>query len=116
MTGKRRRQRTPRFLRHRTLIAAEAVLLVGLAKDQVSGLVMASQLQNWAKVLFVMGSTIGILGGMFLVLGRIAQHGVSTTHDAVKVVPLPMPTLLVHAAAFAGLFVLYARILGLQVW
>ena len=50
------------------------VLLGGLIKDWITSAVHASSLPSYGKVLFVMGATIGILGGLFFVLERLRTH------------------------------------------
>jgi hypothetical protein len=102
-------------LRHRSLIATEAVLLVGLAKDWITGAVHASSLPDYGKVLFVMGATIGILGGLYFTLEKLLARGVAGTHATLKSLPLPLPALAFHAVALFVLFLLYARELGLSV-
>ena len=109
----------PGFLRHRNLIAAEALLLVGLAKDFISDFIKsqpASTLPNWGKVLFVMAATMGVLGVFFAVLEKVTKGGVAKTHEVVKALPLPAPMLAIHGAVLVGLFYLYAHLLRLPVW
>ncbi len=110
------RSSTPRWLRHSTLIAIEAVLVVGWLKDQANQLVMASQrLPDWAKVLFVMAVTAGILGALLYVIERITRRGVAKTHEIVRTVALPMPYLVVHLCVLIALYFLYARQLGISI-
>jgi len=119
MAKKSRRGGTPAFLRHGNLIAAEALLLVGVAKDWISGLIKsqpAATLPNWGKVLFVMAATIGLLGIFFAVLEKFTKGGVAKTHDVVQALPIPAPMLAIHGAVMVGLFYLYAHLLHLPVW
>lgn len=102
-----------RHVLHRTLIGAEAVLVLGVARDWVWRQVMASTLPNWGKIALAMATTVGIFGGMFLIVRRMAVRGMWKTHHAAQGLPLFLPTLLLHAALLGVLFVLYARILGL---
>jgi hypothetical protein len=114
-TGARRRGGGGvRWLRHRSLVATEAVLLAGLCKDWVTGAVERSDLANWGKVVFVMGATVGLFGGLFLALQRVLQRGVLKTHSAIG--GLPVPSLAAHALVLLALFFLYAHHLGLSVW
>ena len=109
----------PSFLRHRNLIAAEALLLVSVAKDLIGEFIKqqpTSVLPNWGKVLFVMAATIGILGGLFAILEKLTHGSVVKTHEVVQALPLPAPVLAIHAAIFTGLFYLYAHLQGLPVW
>jgi hypothetical protein len=104
--------KTPKPLRHRALIATEAVLLVGLLKDYLTHQIMQPNWPPWGKVLFVMGSTVGVLGGLYLIFERLARAGVARTHDVVKAVPLPAPYIIIHVVVLCGLFELYSYALG----
>jgi hypothetical protein len=110
--SRRRSARGFAALRHGTLIAAEAVLIVGLLKDWVTGAVRASDLPGYGKVLFVMGATLGLLGGLFLTLERVLARGVAGTHATFRALPLRLPSLAVHALILGLLYLVYARQLG----
>jgi len=105
----------PRWLRHRSLISSEALLLVGVLRELLSHQIHAAPLPNWAKVLFVMTMTVGLFGGLFVLIQNLTAKTVGKTHDVVQAIPLPMPSVLIHVAAFVGLFFLYAKVLGLPV-
>jgi len=100
---------------HRALIAAEAVLVLGVVKDWGWRQVLASSLANWAKVAIAMATTVGLFGGFYLVVQRFMTKSVSKTHQAASVLPVFLPTLFVHGALLFVLFLLYARMLGLTV-
>jgi len=113
----RRGGATPGFLRHRNLITAEALLLVGLAKDFISDLIRSqTALPNWGKVLFVMAATVGLLGIFFAILEKVTKGGVAKTHEVVQALPIPAPMLAIHGAVLVGLFYFYAHLLRLPVW
>lgn len=99
---------TPKFLRHRTLVTAEAVLLVGVGQQLLSQYLATIPMPSWARVLFTMASTLGILGGVVLIAKAFAKKGVAQTHNVAKSLPIPAATVLLHLAAFCGLFALYA--------
>jgi len=101
---------------HRALIAAEALLVLGVVRDWVWRQVLASSFANWTKVVIAMVITVGLLGGFFLLAQRLLARGVSKTHQAAAGLPFALPTLLLHAALLAVLFVLYARMLGVTVF
>ena len=84
-----------------------------MVKDLLTQKVMAGTWPPWGKVLFVMGTTIGLLGGLLFFCERLMRTGVATTHDVAKVVPLPIPQVVIHAALLFGLFELYAYVLGI---
>lgn len=101
---------------HRALIAAEAILVIGVAKDWVWRQVLASSIANWGKVVIAMVTAVGILGGFYLVLQRILSSGMSKSHQVAAGLPLLWPTVLLHAVLLGVLFVLYARMLGITVF
>ncbi|MBL8863512.1 MAG: hypothetical protein JNK02_16100 [Planctomycetes bacterium] len=100
---------------HRALIAAESVLVLGVLKDWVWRQVLASTLPSSGKVALAMLTTIGLFGGFYVLVQRLFARGVSTTHRVAGRLPLLGTTLFVHAALLYVLFLLYARMLGLQV-
>lgn len=107
--------RLPRWLSHRGLVAAEAVLFVGILRDVLSHWIKSSQLPNYGKVLVVMAMTVGVFGGLFLVVERIVARTVAGTHRAVRTVTGVLPYWAVHAGILFVLFLLYANMLGLRV-
>jgi hypothetical protein len=62
-----------------------------------------------------MALTIGLFGGFYLILQRFLARGVSKTHQAAAGLPVFWPTLIVHAVLIFVLFLLYARMLKLNV-
>jgi len=107
--------RLPRWLSHRGLVAAEAVLFVGILRDVLSHWIKQSEAPNYAKVLVVMAMTIGIFGGLFLFVERIVARTVAGTHKAVRSVTGVLPYWAVHGGILFVLFLLYANMLGLKV-
>jgi hypothetical protein len=101
---------------HRALIAAEALLVLGVVRDWAWRQVLASSFASWAKVALAMVLTVGLFGGFFLVAERLLMSGVSKTHQAAASLPVVLPTLLMHAALLGVLFVLWARMLGVTVF
>jgi hypothetical protein len=107
------RRTSPRvrsILNHRNLVAAEVVLVVGLLKGLVEEHVLASNLPPYAKVLFVMAGTIGLLGALYWLIEGITRAGVSHTYVALRRV---LPGIALHGAIFFGLYLLYATRLEL---
>ncbi len=113
--GTKSHSRAPKAFRHRTLVAAEAVLLVGVAQQLLSQQVANAAVPNVAKILFTMIGVLGVLGGMVLLARAFAIKGVAQTHNVIKALPIPAATWLLHLAAFAGLFLLYAIVWQLPV-
>lgn len=115
--AKRRAGLGPRWLRHGSLVATEAVLIAALVKDWVNAAVLRSGgMPGWGKVLFVMGATVGILGGLYFGIERLLARGVARTHSAFGVLPLPIPGLLAHLVVLAVLFLVYANHLGVRIF
>src|SRR4051794_40937302 len=106
---------TPKWLRHRALVTAEAVLLVGAGQQLLSKWIEQLQMPNWGHVLFTMASTLGVLGGAVLIVRAFAARGVSQTHQVAKALPIPAATWILHGLAFCGLFALYAIVWHLPV-
>jgi len=113
--GKGGRLRLPRWLSHRALIAAEAVLLVGLLRDVVARAIKGSELGNHEKVLVSMALTVGVFSGLFLLVERLTARTVAGAHKAVRTATRVLPYWIVHAAILLVLFLLYANMLGLRV-
>ena len=107
-----RRRSWSRWLSHRALVGVEVVLLVGAAHQAFSEWVMGSGLPIWGKTLFTMAGVVGAFGVLFTAVNALASFGVGATHKAVKAAPVPLPGLLIHLAALAGLFLLYAWLWG----
>ncbi len=105
-----------RIFSHRGLIAIEALLLMGVLKDWVFDELRKSSFPNYAKVLLVMATTIGIFGGLFFLVQRLTARGVAHTHGLAKSMPIAIPISAVHAALLFVLFLLYARMLHLTVF
>jgi hypothetical protein len=106
----------PTWLRHRALVATEGVLLIGVAQELLQRQVLALDLPNALKVLFVMAATIGIIGLLLVVVQTVVVRSLAKTHEVAKAMPLPWPVVLVHLLVFTGLFLLYATVWDLPVW
>lgn len=98
----------PRWFRHRWLVEAEAVLLVGVAQELLQRQIGVLGLPNWGKTLWTMGCVLGIMGGLIMTLRVFAKQSVSKAHQTVQAMPVPAPYLFFHLAAFVCLFFLYA--------
>jgi Zn-dependent protease len=104
-----------RWIRQRDIVAAEAVLLIGVLKDVVMDRVRVSHFPNWGKVVFLMAVTLGMLGGLFLLLERWLARGVSRTTGLAHVLPVPAAVWVIHALVMVALFFAYANLLGVRV-
>lgn len=106
-----------RTFSHRRMIAVEALLVVGVL-DRLGRrwVIEDAPVPNWLKVLILMALVIGIFGGLLLVLQRVMASSLAKTHDVMKALPLPTPLIILHAAAFVGLFFAYAWAAELDVW
>lgn len=101
---------------HRGLVAIEALLFLGVAKDWIFVRLLRSSFPNWGKVLLVMATTVGLFGGLFLVFERLMQRGVKGTHRAAGRLPIALPTAAIHGLLLFVLFLLYASMLKLRVF
>ncbi|MFW5698348.1 MAG: hypothetical protein ACOCYN_00705 [Planctomycetota bacterium] len=99
------------------MLGVEAVLLVGAiemwCEDQITAY---PNLPEWTRVLFVMLLVAGLFGAVLLFLQRLAYGSMNRAHKVVDALPLPTPTLMVHALAIGALFVFYAWVLRIQPW
>jgi hypothetical protein len=118
MAEKTRRSKSSQggFLSHRKLVAIEALLLAAWGKSQLTDAILASGMENWVKVLVVMGMTVGLFGGVLLFLESLTKSGVQHGHSFVKGFAGSGSALLVHAVVFVLLFVLYAHMLRVSVF
>lgn len=118
MAGARKSKSSSRggFLTHRGLVAIEAMLVMGVVKDWIFEALRTSGFPNYVKVLLVMGTTIGLFGGLFVVVERLTARGMAGTHRATRNLPVVVPTALVHGALLFLLFLQYARMLKLKVF
>jgi uncharacterized membrane protein YidH (DUF202 family) len=110
------RSSRPGIFTHRGLVAIEALLFVGVAKDWIFAALLRSSMPNWQKVVLVMATTVGLFGGLLLVLGRWTAQGVKNTHKAAERLPIAVPTIAIHAVLLFVLFLLYASMLKLAVF
>ncbi|MFM7281827.1 MAG: hypothetical protein ACKO32_08615 [Planctomycetia bacterium] len=104
------------FLSHRKLVAIEALLLAAWGKSQLTDAILASGMENWVKVLVVMGMTVGLFGGVLLFFESLTKSGVQHGHSFVKGFTGSGSALLVHSVVFVLLFVLYAHMLRVSVF
>jgi hypothetical protein len=112
---KKRSSRLPRWLSHRGLVAVEALLVCGLAKDLFSSAVKSSSLAPSGKVLFVMAVTVGLFGGLFLFVERFTARTVAGGHRLARGLPFYLPFWVAHGAVLVALFFAYANHLGIRV-
>lgn len=105
-----------RIFSHRGLLAIEALLFLGVAKDWIFVLLLRSSFSNWLKVVLVMATTVGMFGGLFLLVEKLTSRTVSSTHKAVARLPVAVPTLAIHALLLLVLFLLYASMLKVSVF
>ncbi len=114
--GKQRQSALPTWLRHRTLLAAEGVLLIGVLQELMQRWVLHYQLENTLKVAFIMLATVGVIGLLLVMVQAMIIRSLAKTHDVVKSMPVPMPVVVLHVAVFIALFYLYAWMWELPVW
>jgi hypothetical protein len=95
------------WFRHHWLVEVEAILLVGVVQELLQRQIKAQGWPNWSMTLWIMGCTLGLLGGLVMVLRLIAKRAMAQTHKVVSGVPIFSP-MIIHLLVLAGLFVLYA--------
>ena len=110
MAGKKR----TRLFTHRRLIVMEALLLAGAAEFVAEDRVVASDLPDELKVVFVMFLVLGLFGSLLVVVERLAKSGLGKTHRTIQALPIPTPRIFIHALVLFGLFLAYASALDLR--
>jgi len=98
------------------LVAVEALLFAAWLKSLLTDAIVGSGMQGWIKVLVVMGMTIGLLGSLLLWLESLTREGVKQGHQVVRGLTGGIPAFWIHCAVLFGLFLLYARMLHLNVF
>lgn len=99
----------PSWLRHRTLLTTEAVLLAAVGQELLQRWVTGhTRVPWWIKTGEVMLVNAGLLGGLILLITALARSSLSGAHRAVQVIPLPAPLLIVHGVVFLVIFTVYA--------
>ncbi|MFW5845263.1 MAG: hypothetical protein ACOCXJ_03460 [Planctomycetota bacterium] len=108
----------PRWLRHRYLLAAEALLVMDVLLRLLEHLLVQTGWRPWVIVLIVMVLVVGLLGVVVLAMERLARSSVEAVHDLIRHLPLPIPLLVVHIVVFGGCFLAIAWDLGLlrRIW
>ena len=99
-------------MRHRALVATEALLTVGILLEMATRQVQASHLPNWGKVLFIMAMTVGLFGALVLVLHSTLGAAIGKGYEALEGLPLP----LMHLVTAVLLFWAYSHVWALPVW
>jgi len=107
--------RTGPWIKQRTLITAEAVLLVGVLQQLLSQQLAKIVMPDALRILMTMALVLGMIGGLIVLLRSLISTTVAHTHTVAQALPLPMATWLAHLAALSGLFLLYAVVWHLPV-
>ena len=116
MANKKDSSWTPSWLKHRALLAGEVILVIGVVQELIQRQVNHLGLPPYGKVLWIMACTLGVLGVLLLVVRSVIKRSLAKTHNVVQGIPVPTPMLLIHGAAYIGLFYLYAFVWNLPVW
>ena len=95
------------------LVAIEALLVAAWLKSLLTDAIVGSGMESWVKVLVVMGMTIGLLGGLLLWLESLTRESVRSSHKLMRGIA---PVFWIHCGVLLALFLLYARMLQLEVF
>ena len=104
------------ILSNHRLLAVEVVLLIAWIKSLLSDAILASGMAPWAKVLVVMGMTVGLLGGLFLFIENVTREGVKSSQKFLRGAAGGVHWLWIHGGVLLLLFILYARMLKVKVF
>jgi hypothetical protein len=114
--SRRKASLLPWWIRHQGLITGEALLLMGIVQKLIQDQVALMSLPNWAKVLWIMLSTLGVCGVILALVRVVAKHGVAHAHVVGRAVTGRQMSIVLHLLAYGGLFLLYARLWDLPLW
>jgi H+/Cl- antiporter ClcA len=95
------------WFRHRWLVEAEAILVVGVVQELLQRQVKIQGWPKWGMTLWIMGCTLGLLGGLVVIMRLVARRAMAHTHKVASSVPILSP-LILHLLVLAVLFLLYA--------
>ena len=99
----------PSWLRHRSLIVTEAMLLVGLGQLLFNDWLLAHpEIEPSLRVLIGMAMVLGSFGGVLFWARRYLARTIADTHSFVRALPFPTPKWLFHTVALAALYVGYS--------
>ena len=94
-----------RWLSNSRFVSLEAILLVGLLESLLEDHVMALAISKPLKILFVMLFIAGAFGILMSVVVLLTKRSLGKGQKVLTL--LPVPHLVVHLAALAGIFWLY---------
>lgn len=114
--AKKRQSMLPKWLRHRTLLATEAVLIIGVFQELMQRWVMKQELPNTLKVMFVMLATVGIIGLLLVIVQTLVIRSLEKTHEVAKAMFVPLAVMIMHGVILLSIFYLYAYVWDLLVW
>lgn len=111
--GKKNSSLTPSWVKHRNLVAIEALLVVGVLQEYAHRALQGSTAPNAIKVAFIMASVVGLLGGLVLIIQSVLGASAAKLYAWLSSLPIPLMTL--HLIVFALLFWWYSIVWRLPV-
>ena len=99
----------PAWLRHRSLIVTEAMLLVGLGQLLFNDwLLIHPDISPALRVMLGMAMVLGSFGGVLFWARRYLARTIADTHSFVRALPFPTPKWLFHSVALGALYLGYS--------
>ena len=99
----------PAWLRHRSLVVTEAMLLVGLGQLFFNDWLLAHpDISPALRVVLGMAMVLGGFGGVLVWARHYLARTIADTHSIVRAIPLPTPKWVFHAGALGALYVGYS--------
>lgn len=87
----------------------EAVLLLGLVEEGLEEWLLSyTALPAPVRVLAAMTLSLGLLGGMAVLVRKHLASGLQVTEKAVRRLPVPLPRIALHGALLTAIFLGYA--------
>lgn len=106
--GKNKKSAWRRAFSNRRLISLEAILLMGLLENFAEAQVMAADLPDPVKSLFIMLLIAGAFGVLMALVVAATKRSLAGGNKLLQSLPIPTPLLVVHGAALSGIYWLYA--------
>ena len=109
---KLQKKRRKALLRHRQLVALEALLLIRWLLRYAERWIMDQGWSPWWQISLIMLMVAGAFGWFLFFIQRATEKSMDTTKRFVEQMPIPMPMLVIHFCIFVLLFIGYAWQLG----
>ena len=109
---KLQQKRRKALVRHRQLVALEALLLIRWLLREAEHLIRDQDWSPWLQISLIMFLVAGAFSWFLFFIRRATETSMDTTKKFVERMPIPIPMVVVHFCIFILLFIGYAWQLG----